>query len=93
MAIGYDNEAGCCLANPDIADGHWYHDKDGALFIVPKDGEIEGPDGLAIDALNTLYRSTDFGEVVQEEVAAVLGLTVAYPWQHRFDQTIGYYTV
>ncbi|ABM97087.1 hypothetical protein [Methylibium petroleiphilum] len=92
MAIGYDNEAGCCVRNPDLDAGHWYLDEDGALYIVPDNGEIEGPDSPMIDQLNAAYRRMNFAEICQETLATELGLTVAYPWQHRFDPTAGYFT-
>lgn len=91
MTIGFDNAAGCCIRNSDLESGHWYVDEQGNLFIVPESGEIEGPDGASLDALNAAYRVQYFDDVNQDDVARRLNLTAAYSWQHRFDPTIGYY--
>jgi hypothetical protein len=91
MTIGYDNEAGRCVCNSALESGHWYVDEEGNLFIVPDAGEIEGPDGATLDALNSAYRVRYFDDVHQEDLARQLNLTVAYSWQQRFDPRMGYF--
>ena len=93
MAIGYDNEAGCCLPSTDLQDGHWYQDAALKLFIVPRNGEIEGPDGDVLDALNVAYFESDFDKVDVQALAQRLDLEPVYDWQKRFDRLVGYYAV
>lgn len=91
MAIGYDNEKQGCVENADLEAGHWYLDEDRQLFIVPDNGEIEGPDDETLDALNTAYRRMTFAEIDQKTLANELGLSVVHSWQQRFDPVAGYF--
>lgn len=91
MPIGYDNEVGHCIRSLDIEEGHWFLSAEGELFIVPRDGEIEGPDGEAFDKLETAYRRMGFDAVDEETLAQELGMTLAYGWQQRFSPEEGYF--
>lgn len=88
----FDNESGTYILSPIHADGHWFHDRcSRALFIVPADGEIEGPDDDASDLLADLYRATNFQEVDPRAVARHLKLEYIEDFQRRFDAKRGYY--
>lgn len=91
MPIGYEDQQGCCLRSQCIDSGHWYASPGGSLYIVPTQGEIEGPDDEITDQLNTAYRRIGFDDVCQLTLAVELGLTVIHPWQQRFDNVKGYF--
>lgn len=93
MVIGYDNEAGCCLPSSDLQEGHWYQDAALKLYIVPRNGEIEGPDSDTLDMLNAAYRTAQFDQVDTQALAQRLDLEFVFDWQRRFDSRVGYYAV
>lgn len=86
----YDNEQGEYLASPELDDGDWYLDGDDQLYIVPSEGEIEGPDTPVLAQLNEAYRQQP--KPSSEQVAQALGLTAVSPALRRFSAEIGYYT-
>lgn len=91
MTIGYDNAAGQCVRSSNLDNGHWYQDGEGNLYIVPDNGEIEGPDNDVLEKLNSAYRVRSFYDVNEDEMARNLGLEVVYSWQQRFDPVKGYF--
>ena len=91
MPIGYSNAAGACVRSPALDAGHWYAAGDGGLYIVPTDGEVEGPDDEANDRLEAVYRASDFSQLDPFDVAAQIGLEVVPDWQQLFDPLAGYY--
>lgn len=91
MSIGFQNEVGHCVRNPDAETGHWYRHTDGRLYIVPTDGKIEGPDDQTLEELESAYRRLGFESVCPLTLASELGLDVVHPWQQRFDVRHGYF--
>ena len=91
MSIGYENEGGLCIRRPELDAGHWYLDDRRRLFIVPDNGEVEGPDDGVLDDLNESYRASTFADIDQDAIALKLGLVVVHPWQQRFCPSAGYF--
>jgi hypothetical protein len=89
----YDNETGEHMNPPGYLDGHWYVGEDDDLYIVPNAvTEIEGPDDLTLEALNKIYRESDFTSVDPEEVAGNLNLTFVYDVHRRFSTSLGFWS-
>lgn len=85
----FDNEAGVYIASQEHEDGDWYVDNDGQLYIVPADGEIEGPDNDLLCRLNDIYREDE--KPSPAKIAEELGLELVAPVLKRFDAAVGYY--
>ncbi len=83
----YNNETGKYEFSDDLAKADWYLDEEFNLYIVPKAGEILGPDNAVTDILAAAYR------VGKNPGLESLGLTVVPDWQRRFHPDCGYYTV
>jgi len=77
--------------------GHWYHDRNRQLYIVPNniygDGDCEaaGPDKAVIERLNELYRGKKMFDVDTGEVEDELGLERISELDYRFDDKQGYF--
>ena len=69
----------------------WFEDSEGFLFIVPKSdvvAEIEGPDGILLDAINAACR--DHGELTDTDCEK-LKLKRIPNCLKRWDNKCGYY--
>lgn len=72
-------------------DGEWFEDYDGFLFIIPKPdvvAEIEGPDGILLDAINAACR--DHGELTDLDCEKLELKRIPYCLK-RWDCKCGYY--
>lgn len=88
----YDNDAGVFLEADGYESGHWYLNEDGVLYIVPNgEAEIEGPDDVVLEALNTVYREQPFGDIDPNVVAEKLSLDVVLDIFKRFSPDVGYF--
>ncbi len=91
----FDNETGRHVLDENLlSEAHWFLDHEKRqVFIVPLDGEIEGPEGATLDALNALYRSA--GSIHQVDYLAIgdriPGLAWVHPNLRRFDAQCGYF--
>lgn len=93
----YDNEKGVYLEAPGLEKGHWFKDAEGNLFIVPDESyglaEIEGPDGVILDALNAAYQGIkQLTEINPESIAEDLELDFIPDYLKRFDPEVGHYS-
>jgi hypothetical protein len=74
-----------------MMDADWFDDADGMLFIVPRPevvGEIDGPDGPLLDAMNAACRDHD--EITDQDCER-LGLVRVDDVLKRFNPVDGYY--
>lgn len=87
----YDNETGLFLFADYLLEADWFVDRSGFLFIVPRPevvAEIEGPDGLLLDAMNAACR--DHNELTDDDCDK-LGLIRVAEILKRFNPVDGYY--
>lgn len=95
MGIGTrDESTQLFIFSESVDKGHWYHDQDGLLYIIPAsdDEESLGPDNETMTALNAVYRESDFEKVDPNELAAKMNLDYIPEVLHRFDEESGYYS-
>jgi hypothetical protein len=64
----FDNETGLFLFADYLMEADWFVDGNGFLFIVPRPevvAEIDGPDGVLLDAMNAACR--EHGELTDKD--------------------------
>lgn len=89
--MSFDNKTGHFHYNPDYLEhAQWFKDKDDQLWIIPKDAEIEGPDGDLLDKLNAICR-VNHGWI-PETMVEQLGMIEVPHFLRRFDTHVGYYS-
>lgn len=88
----YDNEAHCQVEEYNAcAEGHWFEDEDGFLYILPPKGVIasnEGPDNATMDKLGAIIEKR--GHVSEAECAKLHVTSVERPLR-RWNEKDGYY--
>lgn len=92
----YDNEGaggtGCYCQDPDWMEGQWLVDEEGALYIVPRNGDgVEGPDEDVSDTVLGMLRD-NHADRLDEALIAVMGMTEVPDVLKRFSPEIGYYS-
>lgn len=87
----FDNETGLFLFADYLMEADWFVDKNGFLFIVPEPevvAEIDGPDGVLLDAMNAACR--EHGELTDRDCER-MELTRVDDVLKRFHPMDGYY--